>query len=105
MTITDVELINSPYWNCFLYGCEEVRIHGVRIVNPMATPNGDGLDLSLDGLAEIPELYRGDWRNPNRVRWYVSSDDWNFDKPALDAFIYEVRGSMFDKSNWKGLHP
>lgn len=67
--------------------------------------NGDGLDLSLDGLAEIPELYRGDWRNPNRVRWYVSSDDWNFDKPALDAFIYEVRGSMFEKSNWKGLHP
>ena len=45
VTITDVELTNSPYWNCFLYGCEEVRIHGVRIVNPMATPNGDGLDL------------------------------------------------------------
>ncbi len=45
VTITDVELTNSPYWNCFLYGYEEVRIHGVRIVNPMATPNGDGLDL------------------------------------------------------------
>ena len=30
-TIADVELTNSPYWNCFLYGCEEVRIHGVRI--------------------------------------------------------------------------
>ncbi len=45
ITIADVELTNSPYWNCFLYNCTDVQIRGLRIKNPMHTPNGDGLDL------------------------------------------------------------
>ena len=45
VTIEDVQLTNSPYWSCFLYGCSHVRINGLRIANPMRTPNGDGLDI------------------------------------------------------------
>ncbi|MDD5727796.1 MAG: glycosyl hydrolase family 28 protein [Victivallales bacterium] len=45
VSIKDVELCNAPYWTCFLHGCENVSISGLRIWNARATPNGDGLDL------------------------------------------------------------
>ena len=45
VTITDVELRESPYWCCFLHGCEQVNIRGVRIKNHRMTPNSDGIDL------------------------------------------------------------
>ena len=43
--IADVELCESPYWCCFLHGCEHVDIRGVRIRNHRMTPNSDGIDL------------------------------------------------------------
>ena len=45
ITITDVELCESPYWCCFLHGCEHIDIRGVRIHNHRMTPNSDGIDL------------------------------------------------------------
>ena len=45
VTIADVELCESPYWCCFLHGCEHVNIRGVRIHNHRMTPNSDGIDL------------------------------------------------------------
>ena len=45
ITITDVELCESPYWCCFLHGCEHIDIRGVRIMNHRMTPNSDGIDL------------------------------------------------------------
>ena len=45
VTVTDVELCESPYWCCFLHGCEQVDIRGVRIKNHRMTPNSDGIDL------------------------------------------------------------
>ncbi|NLF60609.1 MAG: hypothetical protein GX574_05605 [Lentisphaerae bacterium] len=45
VTITDVKLYNSPYWTCFLHGCEDVVIAGVRIWNDQRTWNGDGIDI------------------------------------------------------------
>ena len=45
VTIADVELDESPYWSCFLHGCEQVNIRGVRISNHRMTPNSDGIDL------------------------------------------------------------
>ena len=45
ITIRDVELFNSPYWTCFLHGCEDFIIDGVRIQNRMDTANGDGIDI------------------------------------------------------------
>ena len=43
--IRDVQLYNAPYWTCFLHGCEDVQVHGVRILNDQFTPNGDGIDV------------------------------------------------------------
>jgi len=45
ISITDVELYESPYWSCFLHGCEQVNIRGVRIENHRMTPNSDGIDI------------------------------------------------------------
>ncbi len=45
IAITDVELCESPYWCCFLHGCEQVNIRGVRIRNHRMTPNSDGIDI------------------------------------------------------------
>ena len=43
--IEGVELFNSPYWTCFLHGCERVVVRGVRIWNDRRTINGDGIDV------------------------------------------------------------
>ncbi len=43
--VEQVELLNAPYWTLFLHGCEDVRIHGLRIRNPFETHNGDGIDI------------------------------------------------------------
>lgn len=43
--IEDVQLFNAPYWTCFLHGCEDVIIRGLRILNDQRTANGDGLDI------------------------------------------------------------
>lgn len=45
ISLSGVELTNSPYWSCFLCDVCEAQVHALRIKNPMATPNGDGLDL------------------------------------------------------------
>ena len=45
VTVADVGLYESPYWCCFLHGCEQVDIRGVRIKNHRMTPNSDGIDL------------------------------------------------------------
>lgn len=43
--IQDVQLFNAPYWTCFLHGCEDVIISGLRILNDQRTYNGDGIDI------------------------------------------------------------
>ncbi|MDR0871035.1 MAG: hypothetical protein LBN39_09620 [Planctomycetaceae bacterium] len=43
--IRDVELFHTPYWTCFLHGCEDVLVDGIRIKNRLDTANGDGLDI------------------------------------------------------------
>ncbi|HNS33467.1 MAG TPA: glycosyl hydrolase family 28 protein, partial [bacterium] len=43
--IEGVELVNSSYWTCFLHGCEDVMVRGVRIWNDYRTVNGDGIDV------------------------------------------------------------
>ena len=61
ITIRDIELVRSPYWSIFLYGCENVCVHnasistertpvdpsvGPRVPNvPGLTYNGDGIDI------------------------------------------------------------
>ena len=43
-----VSLVDSPYWSCFLHGCENVVVRKLRIRTrrePVHTHNGDGLDI------------------------------------------------------------
>ena len=44
--ISGVTLKNSPYWACFLHGCRDVTIRGIRVSNlPSTAWNGDGIDI------------------------------------------------------------
>ena len=43
--IRDLNLYNAPYWTCMIYGCEDVQIGGLRILNDQRTHNGDGIDI------------------------------------------------------------
>ncbi len=43
--VENVTLQNSPYWTCFLHGCEEVFLQGVKICNDPRILNTDGIDL------------------------------------------------------------
>lgn len=45
--ITDVKLINSPYWALFCHGCDDVAIRGLSITSHPQTANGDGIDIDL----------------------------------------------------------
>lgn len=45
ITLENVVLTNSPYWACFLHGCSDVRISGVKVRNQEGVWNGDGLDI------------------------------------------------------------
>ena len=45
ITVRDVKLVNAPQWTLFMHGCDDVQIRGLRITNPPATPNGDGIDI------------------------------------------------------------
>lgn len=42
--VEGVQLLNSPTYTIWPFGCERVRIQGVTIRNPPETPNGDGID-------------------------------------------------------------
>ncbi len=45
VSIENLEMTHSPYWACFLHGCEDVRLHGLKITNEPGVWNGDGLDV------------------------------------------------------------
>ncbi|MDF2720695.1 MAG: glycoside hydrolase family 28 [Paenibacillus sp.] len=45
VSVRDVSLIDSTYWNLFLLGCNDVQVRGLTIDNPAATQNGDGIDI------------------------------------------------------------
>lgn len=43
--ISNLDLVNSTYWSCFVHGCENVILNGLRIQNNLHIPNGDGIDI------------------------------------------------------------
>lgn len=45
VTVQDVQLVDAPYWSCFLHGCEDVSVRGLTITTQPQTANGDGLDI------------------------------------------------------------
>ncbi|NHI17396.1 glycoside hydrolase family 28 protein [Microbacterium excoecariae] len=44
VTVSDVTLLNSPAWTLHPLLCRDVRITGIRILNPPDSPNTDGID-------------------------------------------------------------
>ncbi len=45
VTVTDVEMVNYPYWCLFLHGCRNAILRGLRIINSKFVRNSDGIDL------------------------------------------------------------
>jgi len=44
VTVRDLTLLDSANWCLHLVGCEDVVIHGLRILNDLKMPNCDGID-------------------------------------------------------------
>ena len=53
--VRDVSLINSTCWSCFVYGCDFVRISGVRIDNTFYHANTDGIDIDTSRYVTISD--------------------------------------------------
>lgn len=43
--ISDVELVDAPYWTCFLHGCRQATLRGLHIYGDCRVPNNDGIDI------------------------------------------------------------
>ncbi|MDD3586155.1 MAG: glycosyl hydrolase family 28 protein [Thermoguttaceae bacterium] len=41
----NISVRNAPSWCCFIYGCEDVFVTGIKIDNPPTFANSDGLDI------------------------------------------------------------
>lgn len=51
VTIENVTLVNSPVWTVHPLRCEDVSIRGLRIRNPVHSPNTDG--INPDGCRDV----------------------------------------------------
>ena len=47
IAIRDIEIADSPYWSCFIYGCVSVKVEraSIHTIRKPHTFNGDGLDI------------------------------------------------------------
>ena len=43
--VTDVTLHNMTCWGCFLHGCDNVSVRGLKVFNPPTYANTDGIDI------------------------------------------------------------
>lgn len=43
--VEDVTITNTPCWGCFLHGCENVSVRGIRVFNKAYHANTDGIDI------------------------------------------------------------
>ena len=53
--VTNLELRNSPYWSCFVFGCQEVTISGLHIHTPAMGLNDDGIDIDCSSRVTISD--------------------------------------------------
>ncbi|GAB2699677.1 glycoside hydrolase family 28 protein [Paenibacillus thermoaerophilus] len=52
-----VTLQNSPFWNTHLVYCRHVTAHGLTILNPSDTPNGDGMDIDSCSYVRVSDCH------------------------------------------------
>jgi polygalacturonase len=72
ITLRDIELADSSYWHCFLHGCEDVIITGLRIYGDPKVNTNDGLDIDCcrnvtvsDCIIDVADdaiAIRGNWK-------------------------------------------
>lgn len=43
--ITDIALVDSTAWSCWLWNCENVQVRGLRVENDLRHLNTDGIDI------------------------------------------------------------
>jgi polygalacturonase len=70
--LRDVELADSSYWHCFLHGCEDVIITGLRIYGDHKVNTNDGIDIDCcrnvtvsDCIIDVADdaiAVRGNWK-------------------------------------------
>ncbi len=51
VSIRDVNLVDPPYWSCYLLGCNDVRVDNVRVSMDFFSRNGDG--ISIDSCRNV----------------------------------------------------
>ena len=51
VNIQNITLQGSTSWTCHLLGCDHVTVDGMKICNPLYSPNTDGIDV--DGSQEV----------------------------------------------------
>ena len=76
--IRDIELADSSYWHCFLHGCEDVIITGLRIYGDRHVNTNDGLDIDCcrnvtvsDCIIDVADdaiAIRGNWKKLKNKR-------------------------------------
>ncbi|HNW49678.1 MAG TPA: glycosyl hydrolase family 28 protein [Prolixibacteraceae bacterium] len=57
LIIRDVTFNDSAYWNLHLVGCNDVTIHGVKILNNLKIRNSDGIDPDHCKNVRISDCY------------------------------------------------
>lgn len=43
--VENITVTNATCWACFLHGCEEVQVRGLKVYNPSSYFNTDGIDI------------------------------------------------------------
>ncbi|MDJ0367023.1 glycosyl hydrolase family 28 protein [Hymenobacter sp. H14-R3] len=46
VTVSNVSLINSPFWTLHFADCNDVRLTGIRLYSGLLVPNADGVDFT-----------------------------------------------------------
>jgi len=57
VTVRDVLIRQSAAWTLTLEGCEDVVIHGIRLVNDDLIPNDDGIDICNCRNVRVSDCY------------------------------------------------
>jgi polygalacturonase len=53
--ISNLELLNSPYWTCHIHGCDNVIITGIKIKNNEEIENCDGIDIDTSSRVVVSD--------------------------------------------------
>lgn len=60
--VENVTMRNSPCWTCFLYGCDNVTVRGIKIFNPLYFGQADGIDVDCCRFVTVSDciIHTGD---------------------------------------------